>query len=66
MMCAKEVKTPVALIPVGMMFLVTGIMFPYFAHATTQAMADLLDGLRGMLYGVAIGVNFLAVWLMAW
>ena len=53
-------KNPQALIPIGMTFLVIAILFPTFAHASGKLSQDWFDGIRGLLYGLAIGFNLVA------
>lgn len=34
-----------------------GLVLPYFIHPAGQRSADWLDGIRGLLIGVSIGMN---------
>jgi hypothetical protein len=49
------------LMPIGMMFLVIAILFPTLTHPSSTLSQDWLDGIRGLLYGLSIGFNLLAV-----
>jgi hypothetical protein len=50
-----------ALIPVASMCLVVGILWPYLFHPATLLGKDLSDGLRGLLFGLSIGINVMAI-----
>jgi hypothetical protein len=65
MIFQNRLKNPRALVSVGMSFLVIAIAWPRFFHPTTQFWLDATDGIRGMLSGVAIAINFLAFRLAA-
>ena len=45
-----------ALIPVGMMFLVAAILLPYWLHPSSQSGLNLSHGLRGLLFGISLGI----------
>jgi hypothetical protein len=49
------------LIPVAMMFLVVGILWPNFFHPTTQLWKNWGEALRGLMFGVSLGINLMAV-----
>jgi hypothetical protein len=54
-------KNPLALMPIGMMFLILAILFPMLTHPSTKLSQDWFDGIRGLLFGLSIGFNFMAV-----
>ncbi len=54
-------KKPAGLIPVAMMFLVIGILWPNFFHPTTQLGKNWSEGLRGLMFGLSVGINVMAV-----
>jgi len=61
----NRIKKPAGLIPVAMMCLVVGILWPNFFHPTTQLWKNWSEGLRGLLFGLSIGINLMAVRLAA-
>jgi hypothetical protein len=61
-MCIRNRTKAAGLIPIGMMFLVVGILWPNFFRPTTQLWKNWSAGLRGLMLGVSIGVNLIAVW----
>ena len=58
-------KTPMAMIAVGMGCLVIALMSLKFLQPSSQVGAGLVGFLRGVLFGVSIGVTLLAVILTA-
>lgn len=54
-------KNPQVLMPIGMMFLVVAILFPTLTHASSKLSQDWFDGIRGLLFGLSIGFNLMAV-----
>ena len=50
------------LFPTGMLCLAIAIGAPRFVTPATIAGADAWDGVRGLLFGVAIGTLLLSVW----
>jgi hypothetical protein len=61
----RQTRKPLALIPVGMMFLVLAQVLPRAMHPPPSLGRGLIDGLRGLMFGAAIGFNLLAVILLA-
>jgi hypothetical protein len=61
MLTQTRFKNPLALMPIGMMFLVLAILFPVLAHPSSKLSQDWFDGIRGVLYGLSIGFNLMAV-----
>jgi len=53
-------KKPVALIPIGVAFLVLALLWPNF-KPSTGVLAHSSDMIRGLLFGVGIGLNALSV-----
>jgi hypothetical protein len=47
----------------GMMFTAIAIAFPHLFHSVTSFAPDFMDGLRGLFFGIAIGLNLLGVHL---
>jgi hypothetical protein len=43
-----------------MIFLILGIAWPYFFHPATGSWKGLSDGLRGIMFGLSIGINLMA------
>jgi hypothetical protein len=63
-MCAKNRTNKTAgLIPVAMMFLVFGILWPNLFHPATQSWKNWSEGLRGLMFGLSLGINLMAVML---
>jgi hypothetical protein len=54
-------KNPSTAIPIGMVFLVLAIAWPLFFHPATKFAQDLSDGIRGLLFGLSIGINLFSV-----
>jgi hypothetical protein len=44
-----------------MVFLVLAIAWPLFFHPATKFAQDLSDGIRGLLFGLSIGINLFSV-----
>jgi hypothetical protein len=65
MIFPNRVKDPRAMMSIGMMFLVIALVWPRFFHATANFSPNLMDGVRGMLFGIAIGMNLWSVKLAA-
>jgi hypothetical protein len=63
-MCiGKRTNKAAGLIPVGMMFLVVGILWQNLFHPTTQSWKNWSDGLRGLMFGLSIGISLSAACL---
>ena len=54
-------RNPRKMMPIGMLCLVLGIIWPIFFHPVSKMGQDWSDGLRGLLYGLSIGINIMAV-----
>ena len=54
-----------ATISAGMFLLAAAVSSLRFLHPSARFGADLIDGLRGMLFGIAIGVTLVGVTLLA-
>lgn len=50
---------PSALLRLGMACLAIGPILPRLVHPTTASAVDLLDGVRGLMLGLAMGFLFL-------
>jgi hypothetical protein len=44
-----------------MTFLVFGILWPNFFHPATQSWKNWSEGLRGLMFGLSMGINLMAV-----
>jgi|CXWL01.1.fsa_nt_gi hypothetical protein len=51
------------LLRIGMVCLIVASAAPWLLHRYAIANEDAYDGLRGLLYGIAIGTLLLSVWL---
>ena len=49
------------LIPIGMLFLALALAWPKFIHVAASVSGGRIDLARGVIFGVAIGLNLLAV-----
>jgi hypothetical protein len=65
MISPNRPKDPKALMSIGMMFLVLALIWPRFLHLGANLGPDWIDGVRGMLFGVSIGMNLWSVRLAA-
>ena len=54
-------KNPRTIVSMGMMCLVVAIAWPWFSQAVNRMSRDWSDGLRGLLFGLPIGLNIMAV-----
>jgi hypothetical protein len=68
MLFRERIKNPGLLMTIGMMFLVIGMMFLVIALTLPRTVLPAafpgpigFDGLRGLLFGIAIGFNLMAV-----
>jgi hypothetical protein len=43
--------------------LVVALVLPRFVHPAERLGQDLFDGLRGLFFGLSIGLNLWAVWI---
>jgi hypothetical protein len=57
----ERIKNPGLLVTIGMMFLVIALNLPRTAFPATYIGPNGFDGLRGFLFGIAIGINLVAV-----
>jgi hypothetical protein len=64
-MCFRNRQSkPAGMIPIGMTFLVLGILWPMLIHPTGQAARNWSEAVRGMLFGVSIGINLWSCWMV--
>lgn len=56
-----QLKNPKKLVSLGMMCLVIAVVWPRFLHPATHFGQDWSDGVRGILFGISIGVNLWSV-----
>ena len=54
-----------AIISVGMLLLAAAVSSLRFLHPSARFGPDLIDGLQGMLFGIAIGVTLVGVTMLA-
>jgi hypothetical protein len=62
MMLRNEVK-PVAMVPISMLFLVLGLTWPRYLHLASNLGPEVTAVVRGVLFGIAIGMGLLSVGL---
>lgn len=58
-MSLQKRLSPSTLLRLGMACIAIGPILPRFVHPATTAGVDLLDGVRGLMLGLAIGFLFL-------
>jgi len=63
MLLRQRSRNPNALIRMGMACLVVALVLPTFVHPAQHLGQDLFDGLRGLFFGLSIGLNLWAVWI---
>jgi hypothetical protein len=56
----NRIKNSRAIMPVGMICLVIGILLPMLFHPASKLGLDLSHGVRGMLFGLSIVLNLWA------
>jgi hypothetical protein len=59
----NRLKTPKGLMSLGTMCLVTAIVWPNIIHPATQFGMNLMEGARGLLFGLSISINLGSVWM---
>ena len=64
-MLFRRMKDPVVLLRLGLIFLIAATLATRFVHPTAQFPEDFTDGLKGLLYGLAIGLMLLSIRLRA-
>jgi len=57
----NPMQVPKVMIPIAMMFLIAGILWPYFFHPASQVAENWSHGLRGLLFGISFGINLMAI-----
>jgi len=65
MIFPNRLKQPQALISLGMLFLVIALAWPRYIHLTGGLDPGWIDAVRGLLFGVSIGINLMSVGLAA-
>jgi hypothetical protein len=60
MIFRNQTKDPRQIMMMGMLFLVLGLAWPRFLPVTGNLGPDAIDGVRGVLMGLAIGLNLWA------
>lgn len=65
MLLQHKSKNPRVIMTIGMLFLVLALTWPRFIHITGHMGEAQIDGWRGFLFGVSIGMNLWAVKLMS-
>jgi len=61
MLMAKSTKAAPRLVSLGMLFLALALAWPRFIHLGAGLGADWTDGIRGLFFGLSIGLNLCAV-----
>ncbi len=61
MIFPNRLKQPQALMSIGMLFLVIALAWPRYIHLNGGLGPGWIDGVRGMLFGVSIGINLMSV-----
>jgi hypothetical protein len=59
-MCLNRLKKTTTIVPLAMMFLVIGILWPRIIQTTIHPATNWDDGLRGFVFGIAIGILLIA------
>jgi len=65
MIFKKEIQDPKAVLRIGMLFLAISIAWPRLIPFTGSLNTDVVDGLKGVLLGIAMGLIFWAARLGA-
>jgi len=62
-MCENRLKDPKAIkwLPLGLVLLSMSLLLPDFYHPVGQLSKDWLDGVRGLLAGIGIGIELMVV-----
>jgi hypothetical protein len=58
-----QLKTPKTTLRLGMGCLAVALLWPRFLPVTANLGPDAIDGTRGLLFGLAIGLNLLSITL---
>ena len=58
----QRLKEPRIAAPVGMVFLVLGLVWHWFVHPSASISETAVDGLGGLWYGIAIGFLMVSLW----
>jgi hypothetical protein len=61
MILRTSLKNPATLMRVGMALLALGLVSLRFLHPATPGVANVVDGLAGLVYGVAIACLLLSI-----
>jgi hypothetical protein len=64
MILRSHAKNPKQLMMMGMAFLLPALLWPRFVPLTGNLGSDAIDGIRGVLIGLSIGLNLLSVLLV--
>jgi UDP-N-acetylmuramyl pentapeptide phosphotransferase/UDP-N-acetylglucosamine-1-phosphate transferase len=65
MIDVNRLKNPKLSIPLSMMFLVTALVWPAHLHLAANLSPNWTDGLRGLLFGISIGIGLVSAILAA-
>ena len=57
----NQMRNPIAWVPVAMLFLVIGILFPMIVHPVSQVAKNWAEGIRGLFFGISFGINIMAL-----
>jgi hypothetical protein len=65
MIFRKEIQNPKAVLRLGMLFLAISVAWPRLLPLTGSLGTDAVDGVKGLLLGIALGLMILAARLGA-
>lgn len=65
MIFRNRLKDPKAMMSIGMVCLVVALLWPRFLPLTGNMGPNWIDGVRGLLFGMSIGMNLMSLTLMA-
>jgi hypothetical protein len=60
-MCLRKLQDPKLVLRLGMIFLIIATLAMRFFHGASRFDEGFTDGVKGMLYGPAIGLTLLSV-----
>jgi hypothetical protein len=60
----NQIKDPKILMPIAMFCLAIAVAWPKFLHPNAYIGPDWMDGLRGLLFGISIGLSICSLVLV--